>query len=153
MKLRKVTDIEKEFNQVYGNFVDAKLPKDDLYWQIKQDLDKKDKITRKIKGKNILPKVHGNKKERFEEEVHKAGVALELRKIEENGGVPVDEEGNPIRQEKPKEPTLVPDLETQKMAFKGDFEKIDDEIKIQIKALGQNDMVTLKKAQNQEMSN
>ena len=38
------------------------------------------------------------------------------------------------------------------MAFKGDFEKIDDEIKIQIKALGQNDMKTLKKAQNQEMS-
>ena len=100
-----------------------------------------------------MPKVHGSKKERFEDEVHKADVALEIRKIEENDGVPVDEEGNPIRQEKPKEATLVSDLETQKMAFKGDFEKIDDEIKIQIKALGLNDMVTLKKAQNQEMSN
>ena len=45
--------------------MDAKLPKDDLYWQIKQDLDKKDKITKKIKGKNILPKVHASKKEEF----------------------------------------------------------------------------------------
>lgn len=35
VKMRKITDIEQEFNQVYGNFVDAKLPKDDLYWQIK----------------------------------------------------------------------------------------------------------------------
>ena len=84
--------------------------------------------------------------------MHKADVALELRRIEENGGIPVDDEGKPIRQEKPKDPTLVESLEAQKMAFKGDFEKIDDEIKIQIKALGQNDMKTLKKAQNQEMS-
>ena len=63
--MRNITDIEQEFNQVYGNFIDAKLPKDELYWQIKQDLDKKDKITKKIKGKNILPKVHNNKNEQL----------------------------------------------------------------------------------------
>lgn len=51
----KITNYEDEFNNMFGNFTETKLPKDDLYWQIKQDLEKKDKIIKKIKGRNILP--------------------------------------------------------------------------------------------------
>ena len=39
------------------------------------------------------------------------------------------------------------------MAFQGDFEKVDESIKVQLKALVQNDYETIRKLQNSEMSN
>ena len=38
------------------------------------------------------------------------------------------------------------------MAFQGNFEKLDDEIKVQVKALQQNDMETIRKLHAQEMT-
>jgi len=38
------------------------------------------------------------------------------------------------------------------MAFRGDFEKLDDEIKVQVKALSENDFETFHKLKAQEMS-
>ena len=38
------------------------------------------------------------------------------------------------------------------MAFKGDFEKLDDEIKVQLKALKDNDIETVRKIHAQTMS-
>ena len=38
------------------------------------------------------------------------------------------------------------------MAFKGDFEKLDDEIKVQVKALAEDDIKTYNKLNAQEMS-
>ena len=38
------------------------------------------------------------------------------------------------------------------MAFKGDFDKVDDEIKVQLKALINNDNETLSKLKRSEMS-
>ena len=35
---------------------------------------------------------------------------------------------------------MVQKLEEERMAFKGDFEKLDDEIKVQIKALAEDDL-------------
>lgn len=39
------------------------------------------------------------------------------------------------------------------MAFQGNFEKLDDEIKVQVKALQQNDMEVIRKLHAQEMTN
>ena len=63
-----------------------------------------------------------------------------------------DEKNNEGKQEKEKESTLVQQLETSKMAFQGDFDKVDDEIKVQLKALLKKDFKTLKRLQRQEMS-
>mmetsp|Transcript_4421 Transcript_4421/g.6475 ORF Transcript_4421/g.6475 Transcript_4421/m.6475 type:complete len:189 (+) Transcript_4421:429-995(+) len=38
------------------------------------------------------------------------------------------------------------------MAFKGDFEKLDDEIKVQVKALHHSDVETMRRIHTQEMS-
>ena len=38
-------------------------------------------------------------------------------------------------------------------AFKGDFEKLDEEIKVQVKALQQNDTETIRRLHAQEMTN
>ena len=43
------------------------------------------------------------------------------------------------------EATLVKQIEDSKMAFKGDFEKLDDEIKVQLKALKYDDIETIRK--------
>lgn len=37
------------------------------------------------------------------------------------------------------------EFEAVKMAFQGDFDLVDDEIKVKVKALSINDMATLKK--------
>jgi hypothetical protein len=40
-KINKICDYEEEFNKLFGDFVDKKLPRDDLYFEIKQEHDKK----------------------------------------------------------------------------------------------------------------
>ena len=39
------------------------------------------------------------------------------------------------------------------MAFQGDFERLDEEIKVQVKALQQNDPETIRRLHAQEMTN
>ena len=38
------------------------------------------------------------------------------------------------------------------MAFQGDFEKLDDEIKVQVRAIKKNDFKTIEKIHRQELS-
>jgi hypothetical protein len=41
LKISKIADYEEDFENEFGIFRDNKLPKDDLYWQIKADVDSK----------------------------------------------------------------------------------------------------------------
>ena len=50
-------------------------------------------------------------------------------------------------------PNFVEKIEEQKMAFEGDFEKVDSGLKAQLKAIVNDDMETLNKLRNLEMSN
>jgi hypothetical protein len=64
--VRTITDYTAEFEKVFGDFGEKKLPRDELYFQIKNELEaqeemKKD-INKKINGRDkILPKMHENK--------------------------------------------------------------------------------------------
>ena len=64
---------------VYSSFIDGKLPKDDLYWQIKQEMDDKTKISKKLASKNILPLVHSNKFEELKDTIDKDAAALQIK--------------------------------------------------------------------------
>ena len=48
---------------------------------------------------------------------------------------------------------MVKQVDEFKMAFKGDFEKLDEEIKVQLKALKENDVETIRRLHAQEMTN
>ena len=56
-----VDDYEAEFNTIFGDYEDKKLPRDDLYFQIKSEQDqskKKKDFVKKIEGNDkILPKI------------------------------------------------------------------------------------------------
>lgn len=99
----------------------GKLPKDDLYWKIKNELEAankdKDAIEKKYKGKNVLPNTHPNKIEEIKEEMHKRDVERELK-----------EDGREFN--KPITLNLAEKVEEQKQAFTGDFSKIDDELRL-----------------------
>ena len=56
-------------------------------------------------------------------------------------------------QSKAEKATLVAQVEEFKMAFQGDFERLDEEIKVQVKALQQNDPETIRRLHAQEMTN
>ena len=49
-------------------------------------------------------------------------------------------------------PKFQEQIEDQAMAFKGDFKDVDDEIKVQVRALANNDLTTVRKIQQQEMT-
>jgi hypothetical protein len=62
------TDFSEEYEKMFGDFADKKLPKDDLYYSIKTEMESKEKaVTKKRKkdGKNpaanILPPVQADK--------------------------------------------------------------------------------------------
>ena len=62
-KLDKHTDFSAEYQKIFGDFTDRKLPKDDLYYSIKNEIeaktrDVKKKIKKTNKGGNILPAVN-----------------------------------------------------------------------------------------------
>lgn len=65
------------------------MPKDDLYWKIKNELEAankdKEQIEKKYKGKNVLPNTHPTKIEEIKEEMHKRDVERELKEMEANG--------------------------------------------------------------------
>lgn len=71
--------------KVFGEFSDKKLPKDDLYYSIKNEIDAKEKELdkKKKKGKshfqnnpnaNILPTVHKNEIEKIQAQAHRKKV-------------------------------------------------------------------------------
>lgn len=47
---------------------------------------------------------------------------------------------------------MMNDMEQLKMAFQGDFNNLDTEIQVQLKALIQNDFKVVEQVKNQEMS-
>ena len=53
-----------------------------------------------------------------------------------------DEERERIRRT---DASLIKQIEDSQMAFKGDFEKLDDEIKVQLKALKDDDIETVRR--------
>lgn len=53
---------------------------------------------------------------------------------------------------RPKTPKMADEHKQLQMAFKGDFEKLDDEIKVQLKAIKNNDFKTIEKIHRQELS-
>ena len=66
-KVQSITDYRSEFDKIFGDFEEKKLPRDELYFKIKNELEgekeemRKD-INKKINGRDkILPKRHENK--------------------------------------------------------------------------------------------
>lgn len=144
-----ITDYTKEFDETFNKFQTGKLPKDDLYWKIKNELEAankdKEKIEKKYKGKNVLPTTHPNKMEEIKSEMHKNNVERELKDMEANG------EGRDFA--KPLQLNLVEKIEEQKQAFTGNFSNIDDELRLQVLALNRNDLATMQKVRNGELNN
>ena len=67
-KLKVTTDYTEEYEKMFGDFADKKLPKDDLYYSIKTEMESNEKAVGKKKkkegkntGANILPPVQDNK--------------------------------------------------------------------------------------------
>ena len=63
-KLKITTDYTEEYEKMFGDFADKKLPKDDLYYSIKTEMESNEKAVSKKKKKegknaaaNILPPV------------------------------------------------------------------------------------------------
>ena len=127
-KIEGIVDYEQEFDNMFGVFKEGKLPKDELYWQIKAELDSKARGKPQKKepsSRPMLPTVHATRAEQQQDELHKMDVAIELQKMEEESR-PLDKNGNPIPEKPPVEPTLVKQIEKHKMAFKGSFDNIDE---------------------------
>ena len=86
-QLKTITDYEAEFDKVFGNFVEGKLPKDELYYSIKAEFDKKEEPKKKdalenIKqGNKLLPKIHANVADEITHEQHQTAVQKELKEI------------------------------------------------------------------------
>jgi len=78
-KLKTITNYEEEFQKMFGNFIDGTLPKDDLYYKIKHEIegdanpaDKKAQIQEKLQtAKKVLPKMHENATEEIHDKIHK----------------------------------------------------------------------------------
>jgi hypothetical protein len=70
-KLTVGTDFGEEYDQIFGGFADKKLPKDDLYYSIKDEIESKVTISKKEKKKgknpdaNLLPTVHANNQDKL----------------------------------------------------------------------------------------
>lgn len=79
--------------------------------------------------------------------------AREIKNFQRDDGT-YNEDGEFTKSSKvTKEPTLVKHLKNQKESFKGgDFEKIDKSIKVQMQALIKNDLETVRKCRNKEMT-
>jgi hypothetical protein len=63
-RLKETTDYSEEYEKMFGDFADKKLPKDDLYYSIKTEMESNEKAVTKKRKKdqknpnaNILPPV------------------------------------------------------------------------------------------------
>tara|TARA_B110000285_G_scaffold215046_1_gene261008 strand:- start:351 stop:875 length:525 start_codon:yes stop_codon:yes gene_type:complete len=142
-KVHSITDYNAEFEKIFGDFGEKKLPRDELYFKIKNELeaqeDMKKDVNKKINGREkILPKMHDNKIEEIQANLTKVNMEQELKKMaakELSGEIPP--------QEMPDKPLhSAEQILTHRMAFQGEFAKVDDEIKCQLKALVNNDLPT-----------
>ena len=153
-KMDTTNDFEEQFQKMFQDIANPtkKLAKDELYYSIKEEVEskvkdagKKKKKEKKNEGANLLPPLHSDKITEINLQNNKQDAA----------GIVADMERNPKKyppQVKLKEPTLVTQINKQKMAFQGNFEKLDDEIKVQVKAIQKNDMETMRKVHAQEMT-
>ena len=87
-RLDKTTDFTDEYNKIFGDFSERKLPKDDLYYSIKNEIDSKQKDATKKKkkqklgpGQNILPTVHEKKGDEIDANIHKDDVEREMDRL------------------------------------------------------------------------
>lgn len=146
-KLDKTTDYVAEYEKMFGGYEDRKLAKDDLYYSIKNEIEskekdaertkkKKDKLEGKKPGDPLLPVVHESEKQQLEQDLHKQEVKKAVKEMEKDPN---------FTKEKGAEIDFEARIEKHKMAFQGDFEKLDDEIKCQLRAIQKNDFDTIKK--------
>ena len=54
-KLDKAVDFKAEYERFFGDFAEKKIPKDDLYYSIKNEIDQKHKHKKRNKKKNQNP--------------------------------------------------------------------------------------------------
>ena len=54
-KLDRAVDFKAEYERIFGDFADKKIPKDDLYYSIKNEIDLKHKHKKKTKKKDQNP--------------------------------------------------------------------------------------------------
>ena len=94
-------------------------------------------------GKKVLPKMGVTEQQKNEEANHQA----EVKKL-------IEEENKKDKKfpQKEVDPNLMEEFEKQRMAFQGDFDLVDDEIKVKVKALSITDFQTLKQLSLGEMS-
>lgn len=95
--------------------------------------------------------MHSNATEEINAKLHEQAVAHELKEMQEQAGHKNKENFLEIP-EGQQQSKFLEQLEEQRMAFQGDFKDVDDEIKVQVKALVNNDFTVIKKIQQQEMS-
>lgn len=69
---------------------------------------------------------------------HRKKVEAMIRDLEKN-----DPEFKKI--DRPRTPKIIEEHKKLEMAFQGDFEKLDDEIKVQVRAIKKNDYKTIEK--------
>lgn len=130
-------DFKEEFSKMFADLANPtkKLAKDDLYYSIKEEVEArvKDAGKKKKKGKkneaaNVLPSLSTDPITDINIQSNKADAANIIKDMERN-----PKKYGPIT--KTVKPTLVDNIVKQKMAFQGNFEKLDDEIKVQVKAI------------------
>ena len=146
-KLSVIVDYEEEFEKIFKTYQEKQLPKDELYYKIKQEQDakeaemnaKKSVQEQLTRGKKLLPRIHDNKTDEIMHSIHQKDVAREMRETEGQNEV--------SDQIKTASTRALIELQKHKNFFTGDFEKLDNEIKCQVKALINNDFETLEKIQ------
>ena len=155
--------------KMFGEFSAKKLAKDDLYYSIKNEIELKekelDKKKKKPLGANeqyknpnapVLPTIHKDNMAKIKADMHRKKVEQMIRQMQQE-----DEERkrakDPERmlereRERPRTPAMVKHFQETQKAFQGDFDKLDDEIKVQLKAIKNNDFKTIEKIHKQELS-
>ena len=141
--------------KVFGEFSEKKLPKDDLYYSIKNEIEAKEKELEKKKKKEkshfhnnpnapVLPTIHKDDMEKAKAQAHRQKVEQMIRELDQDPAFKAIG--------RPRTPRIVEDHKQIEMAFQGDFEKLDDEIKVQLKAIKNNDFKTIEKIHKQELT-
>ena len=92
-RLTNINETSEEFMKVFGDFSEKKLPKDDLYYSIKNEMEAKEKELDKKKKKGqshfnnnpnapILPTVHKDNIEKIKADAHRKKVEQAIRELD-----------------------------------------------------------------------
>lgn len=60
-KLKKIHDYKPEFDEVFKDFLDGNLPRDDLFYKIKDEIENKEDLEKQAKNllkEPVLPKMY-----------------------------------------------------------------------------------------------